>query len=118
MAESPLPAAFEDLTPFLDWALEQERARTTKKVEATMAETSAFYDAMMARIDEILDYLGEFFGEDMPAPARRLYLMSLSLVEIATLVELYERHEAVDACDPLRFVRHDQDGATPPTPVS
>ena len=39
--------------------------------------------------------------------AHRLYLMSLSLVEVATLVELYKQPGAVEACDPLRFVRKD-----------
>lgn len=107
MAESLLPDAFDDLAPFLDWALESERARTEKKVTATIDEVRAFYDAMMPRIGEILDYLDGYFGGSMPTRAHRLYLMSLSLVEVATLVELYKRPGAVDACDPLRFVRKD-----------
>lgn len=90
---------------FLDWALESERERTKKKVAATMDAARAFYSAMRPRIDEILDYLEDYFGGDAPAHARRLYLMSLSLVEVTTLVELYKRPGAVDACDPLRFVR-------------
>lgn len=40
----------------------------------------------------------------MPAPVHRLYLMSLSLVEISSLVEQDKQREAVKACDPLRFV--------------
>lgn len=46
----------------------------------------------------------DHFGGDMPSEARRLYLMSLSLVEVASLVELYKQRESVHACDPLRFV--------------
>ena len=38
------------------------------------------------------------------APARRLYLISLSLLEVANLVELYKRREVVEACDPLRYI--------------
>ncbi len=34
----------------------------------------------------------------------RLFLMSLPLVEVVALVELYKRREAVEACDPLRFI--------------
>lgn len=104
MAEPVLPEQFDELASFADWALEPERARTAKKAAASMEEIRAFYDAMMLRIDEILRYLEEHFGEEMPEPAHRLYLMSLSLVEVATLVELYKRRDAVDACDPLRFV--------------
>ena len=104
MNEPPLPDAFAELAPFAGWALEPERARTEKRAAASMDEIRAFYDAMILRIDDILAYLEDDFGGDMPTEARRLYLMSLSLAEIATLVEFYKRREAVDACDPLRYV--------------
>lgn len=99
-----LPAPFDGLAPFAHWALEPERARTEHRVAASMEEIRAFYDAMMQRIDEILDYLEGHYGDNMPAPVYRLFLMSLSLVEVVTLVELYERREVIDACDPLRFI--------------
>ncbi len=104
MNEPPLPEAFGELAPFADWALEPERARTEKRAAASMDEIRAFYDAMIRRIDDILAYLEDDFGGDMPIEAHRLYLMSLSLAEIATLVEFYKRREAVNACDPLRYV--------------
>ena len=107
MTEPLLPDGFDDLAPFVDWALETERERTEKKVAATIDETRAFYDAMIPRFNEILDSLDGYFVETMPAGAPRLYLMSLSLVEVATLVELYKQPGAVEACDPLRFVRKD-----------
>lgn len=104
MAASELPAPFQELVPFANWALQPERARTELRLTSTMEEIQAFYDAMMQRIDEILDYLEEWSGEDMPPPAYRLFLMSLSLVEVVPLIELYKRLEAIDACDPRRFV--------------
>lgn len=107
MAEPLLPEMFEDLAPFLDWAVEPERARIEKKSAASMEEIFSFYNAMMSRFDEILDYLQEHFDGNRSTPAYLLYLLSLSLVEIATLVELYKRREAVDSCDPLRFVLQD-----------
>lgn len=99
-----LPARFDGLAPFAHWALEPERARTAQRVAASMEEIRAFYDAMMQRIDEILDYLERHYGDNMPAPVHRLFLMSLSLVEVVALVELYGRREVIDACDPLRFI--------------
>ena len=102
--EPQFPKAFGELAPFADWALEPERARSEKKAESSMDDIRAFYDAMMPRIGEVLAYLEEHCGDDMPTDAHRLYLMTLSLVEVATLVELYKRREAVHACDPLRFV--------------
>ena len=103
MSEALLPEKFKELEPFANWALEPERARTEEREASSMAEIRAFYDAMMLRFDEILDHLQSHFGGDMPAPAHRLYLMSLSLVQVAILVELYKRREAVVACDPLRY---------------
>ena len=104
MAEALLPQGFEDLAPFVGWALEPERARTAKKVESSMEQLRAFYDAMMPRLEEIIAHLdGVPGGDERPAPAQRLYLMSLSLVEIANLVEIYKRREVIEACDPLHF---------------
>ena len=68
-----------------------------------MEEIQAFYDAMMQRIDEILDYLDKHFDENMPDPVHHLFLMSLSLVEVVIVVELYKRRGVINAYDPLRF---------------
>ena len=103
-AESVLPAEFEDLAPFVDWALESERARTERKVAASMDDIRAFYDAVIPRLDAMIDHLEGFSGGDMPAPERRLFHMSLSLIELAGLVEHYRHREVIEACDPLRYV--------------
>ena len=104
MSEPLLPEPFRELEPFADWALEPERARIEKRAAASMDETCTFYDAMMPRITEILEHLEDHFGGEMPGPSHRLYLMSLSLVEVAAPVELSRGREGVGACDPLRFV--------------
>jgi len=104
MAEDALPEAFRDLAPWLDWAREPERARTEKREASSMAEIRAFYEAVLPRLEDMIRYLEDYHDGDMPAPARRLYLISLALVEIANLVELYKRREAVEACDPLRYM--------------
>lgn len=104
MTEHLVPARFQNLASFAEWALEPERARTEKRMAASMEEISAFYDAMMRRIDQIVDYLDGYFGGDTPTSAHRLFLMSLSLVEVVPLVELYQRREAVEACDQLRLI--------------
>ena len=103
MAENAMPDEFQDLVPWLDWALEPERARTKKREASSMAEIRAFYDAVLPRLEEIIRHLEDYSDGDMPAPQHRLYLISLSLVEVANLVELYKRREAVEACDPLRY---------------
>ena len=95
-----VPEAFEDLAPFVDW----ERARTEKKVTAKIDDIRAFYGAVIPRLDAMIGYLEGFSGGDLPAPERRLYLMSLSVIEVASLVEHYEQREVIEACDPLRYV--------------
>ena len=103
MADAALPDGFEDLIPWLGWALEPERARTAKKTESSMEELRAFYDVMMPRMEEIIAYLDGVPGDDRPAPAHRLYLITLSLVEVSNLVEIYKRRDVIEACDPLHF---------------
>ena len=103
VAELALPEEFADLAPWLDWALEPERARTKKREASSMAEIRAFYDAVLPRLEEVIRYLEDYRDGDMPVPQHRLYLISLSLVEVANLVELYKWREAVEACDPLRY---------------
>ena len=103
MAEPMLPDEFHDLAPWLDWALEPERARTEKREASSMAEIRAFYDGVSPRLEAIIRHLEDYRDGAMPAPERRLYLISLSLVEVANLVELYKRREAVEACNPLRY---------------
>ena len=103
VTEAMLPEPFADLAPWLDWALESERARTAKKVASSMEELRAFYDALMPRMEEIVAYLEGVAAGDMPAPAHRLYLMTLSLVEVSNLVEIYKRRDIIEACDPLDF---------------
>lgn len=101
--EPGLPEEFRDLLPYLDWALEPERARTEKRVSSSMESIRDFYDAVMPRLEAMILHLEDFRDGPMPAPALRLYQMSLSLVEIANLVELYKRREVFEGCDPLRY---------------
>ena len=103
VTEPALPEEFADLALWLDWALEPERKRTKKREASSMAEIRAFYDAVLPRLEEMIRHLEGFRDGDMPVPQHRLYLISLSLVEVANLVELYKRREAVEACDPLRY---------------
>lgn len=107
MAEPLLPEAFRDLEPFGDWALPLERSRKAKRIASTMAQIQEFHAAMSARLEAIILYLNEFPYHDMPADARRLCDMSLSLVEVSNLVELYKGPDVMDAMDPARFVPHE-----------
>lgn len=102
MADDTLPTSFQDLTPLLEWALPGERERRAKRARSTMAELKSFYDTMLARMEDILTYLGRFPAEDPPADAYRLFLLSAALAEIAPAIEMYGEQTA-EGLDVLRL---------------
>jgi hypothetical protein len=104
MMERQLPEQFQELESFLSWALNTERERSLKRHSSTMSEIRAFYDAMIARLEEILDFLNGFSQESAPAHVKRLSLLTLSLAEIAPAVENFRQPGVVDGYDYSRFI--------------
>src|ERR1700730_2835993 len=104
MAERQLPAQFAELEPFLGWSLATERERTAKRQTSSMPEIKAFYDAMLARLGEILNHLDDFTQEDPPDDVKRLFLLSMSLAEVTPAVENFGQPSVVDGYDYSRFV--------------
>jgi len=103
-AERELPEQFQQLAPFLDWALPTERERSAKRHGSSITEIRAFYDAMVARIAEILTFLNDFAPEGVPADVNRLFLLTLSLAEIAPCVENFGQPGVIDGYDYSRFI--------------
>jgi hypothetical protein len=104
-SEQTLPAGFEDLEPFVGaWSLASERERNHKRLSSSMSEIQALYDALLPRMDEIIGYLNKQPLNNMPEDARRLFLLSLALAEIAPAVEFYKQPDVVDGFPPDRFV--------------
>ena len=104
MAERQLPAPFAELEPFLSWSLATERERTAKRQTSDMAAIKGFYDAMLPRLDEILTYLNDFPLEEIPDDVERLFLLSMSLAEVAPAVENFGQPSVVDGYDYSRFI--------------
>jgi hypothetical protein len=88
----------------LPWALATERERTARRQAASMSEIKAFYDAMVARLKEILNYLNDFPQEDIPPDVQRLFFLSLSLAEIAPAIENFGQPSVIDGYDFSRFI--------------
>jgi hypothetical protein len=99
-----LPAAFQDLAPFLPWALNKEQERTAKRMASAQEEILTFYNAMLSRMDAITNYLKQFPFDGMPAEAETLFHLSLSLIEVANAVEMYKQPRLPLGFDPARFV--------------
>ena len=103
MAAQTLPAEFADLEPFIDWALATERERTGKRLASSMEEIQAFYDHMSGRVEAATAYLNAFPLAALPSEAERLFQMSLSLMEVANAVEMFQNPAVINGFDVKRF---------------
>ena len=83
MADQQLPENFSDLEPWLGWSLATERERNARRQASNMEDIRAFYDGMLARMDEVLGYLEQFPLDSIPPDAQRLFYLTLSLAEVA-----------------------------------
>ena len=92
-----LPAGFADLAPFADWALDTWRERYEKRLDSTMDEMQAFYDAMMPRLTEALECCDSFDLHDLPDEARNLLLLTFSLCEASFPVESWRQPRVPDS---------------------
>lgn len=106
MAERRLPEPFQELEPYLEWSLATDRERIIKRKTSTIAEITAFYQAMLPRMDAILSYLEQYPLEQVPSDVQRLFWLTLSLAKIAPAVEMYGE-PVPEGLDALRLVNVD-----------
>ncbi len=104
MSTRRLPPDFEDLEPYLDWALPGEASRGRKRASSPMQEIQSFYDAMLPRMEAVMGYLNAFPLNELSAEAQRLMNMALSLAEIGPAVEFYGEPAVIDGFPTERFV--------------
>lgn len=104
MPEARLPEQFRDLEQWMAWSLETEGERSDLRQASAMEDITAFYEAMLARMEEVLSYLEQFSLEELPDDAKRLFYLTLSLAEVAPAVEQFGQPSVVDGYDIKRFV--------------
>lgn len=103
-ASESLPTGFKDLETFVPkWALAKEMDRINARWTSTIEELRTFYDAMLPRLDAIIDHLNRFSLDEMPAAEKRLLRLSLSMAEIADAVETFGVPEVPYSFDPARY---------------
>ena len=105
MTDTTLPADFKDLERFAgDWALATERERNSRRINSSgIDELQEYYDTMMPRMEEILNFLNQYEIDDLPADCERLFHMTLSLAEVAVAVEIFKQPTVVDGFDSNRL---------------
>lgn len=99
-----LPAEFEDLTQFSGWILPTEVDRNAMRLSSSMDDIRALYDAVLSQAEAIFGYLNGFELDNMPAEARNLLYLTLSLIEVAPAVEYYGEPHIPNGYDMTRII--------------
>ena len=87
MSTAALPAEFSDLEYYSEWALEHRKDRFKKRLNTPMEQITAFYNAMVPRIDAIVKYLNQKPLKDLNVTEKSLLSMALSLIEVSRCIE-------------------------------
>lgn len=90
-----LPAQFQELEEFLDWALPSETQRRQKRESCTMEEIREFYDAVLPNAPAIMDHLraaeAASGGADrVDRETRMLFTLMLSFSDASLSVEMHK----------------------------
>jgi len=101
---SRLPKDFSALECWLDdWELADSTARHEKRLTTPLADTRAFYDALLPQAEAVLAYLATHKLGKLAANDERLLKLMLALAEIGPAIEWYGTGDYPDAFDARRF---------------
>lgn len=86
-----VPDQFAELEIFVEqgWSLPTETARWRKRVTSDMDSIQAFYEGMLARMDEVIEFLDQHPLDDVPKEARPLFYLALAFMDISPAVEIF-----------------------------
>jgi hypothetical protein len=97
MSTPLLPSEFADLEPFAaTWCLPTEPERWAQRLDSSMDELQAFYDACFPRVDEAIDYCDRYGLHDLPDDAERLLQLLLSFALVSYPIEVWRQILPVD----------------------
>lgn len=90
-SKQTLPAKFDGLNTFLDWALPTETLRLSKRESSSLEEIREFYGAMLTEMPEIIAYLRAAASyAEADAATRTLYTLMLSFADASLSIELHK----------------------------
>lgn len=97
MSEPLLPSQFPELEPYAaTWALPTEHERYARRLDTTMDEMQAFYDAIVPRAEEAIAYCDTFPLDDMPDDTRRLLYLLYSMITVSFPIECWGQPRVPD----------------------
>lgn len=104
MSINKLPPQFEALESLVDeWSLRDEADRTSKRISSSIEQLQGFYDAVMPRLEEMLEYLSHYTLSDMPPEVAHLFYLTLMMSEASIAVELFKQPTVPDTFGYDRF---------------
>jgi hypothetical protein len=108
MSAASLPPEFADLEHWVPaWALPTEKERYFRLLERSVEELRPFYDAMLARAPQIVEWLSKQPAASISGPALVLYDLMLTFVETAHPIELKWKQTDIETpVDPARLQFH------------
>ena len=86
-----LPERYQDLEPYLEWALPTMKERLERRLAVDYNQALAFYQSMFPRVEEVIQYLNRTKLSELPEEDIHLFHMLLSIVEISTSIEIYKQ---------------------------
>jgi hypothetical protein len=93
-----LPDEFADLESYAqDWVLPTTEERYQRRLQSTMGEMQAFYDAVLARGDAIFAHLDQFDYPDLPQRETNLLWLLCSLSAVGFAIDVFRQPEVLDS---------------------
>ena len=104
MTEEILPDGFEDLAQFVpQWVYSTEKARNEFRVSQSQDDLQQFYDALLPRLNSIVNALSDYNLEALPRAAANLLELALMCMEVAPAVEYYNHPDVPNSVEYGRF---------------
>ncbi|MEL0082912.1 MAG: hypothetical protein VW985_07735 [Gammaproteobacteria bacterium] len=92
-----LPEPFTQLTPYRQWGLPTEEARMRRRITASMADLTDYYQAMLPHIDAIAEHLNQWSLAELPNEQKPLLYMAMMFMEAAVSVEIFYEADVPEA---------------------
>jgi hypothetical protein len=105
MTDITLPKGYKDLQQWGDWSLGTMIERRDRRANSSMEDIQAFYDAVLPRLDAILDHLSATKLDQMDASSEALMNLALTLAEMAPAVEQFFEPTISYGYDVTRFTQ-------------
>ena len=89
---------------FAAWGLPTTEKRLLKRLSSNMEEVRSFYDAMLPRLPEFIEYLNQFPLDAIPKEAHQLAWATLAMCEVDNAINKWNDITLDTGIDILRMI--------------